>query len=119
MNDNVVKHDWGMEITWCKQDTYCGKILVFNKAKDATPFSFSKDIQKSYFINSGEFKIRWIDTKTGQIFEQVLKEGSVHTVEPLVPVSIISLQDGSTIMQASSGDDFEDRHIVLPANRMI
>lgn len=111
--NNIIKKDWGMEIIWANEDEYCAKILLFEKELAKTPFLFHKEIKKTFFVNIGQFKFRWIDTKDGKIYEQLLDEGSVYTVNSLIPWSLESQTSGSSITQVSNADDSNDTHIIL------
>lgn len=112
MADNIKQTDWCTEITWADEEQYCAKILLFEKTLLRTPFTFHKEIKKTFFVNVGLFKLRWIDTKNGKIYEQELKEGSVHTLDSLVPWSLESQLEGGSIMQVSNANDKDDIHII-------
>jgi hypothetical protein len=113
MKDNVKQTDWGLEITWADQDEYCAKILLFEKTLVKTPFVFHQEIKKTFFVNAGNFKFRWIDTKDGKVYEQFLEEGAVYTVNCLTPWSLESQIAGGSVMQVSNSNDTNDNHIVL------
>jgi hypothetical protein len=112
MKDNIVKTNWGLEITWADQDEYCAKILLFEKTLVKTPFIFHQTVKKTFFVNAGNFKFRWIDTANGKIYEKVLEEGSVYTVECLTPWSLESQIEGGSVMQVSNSNDKNDTHII-------
>ncbi len=113
MNNNINKKIWGMEITWADEEQYCAKILVFEKTLVKTPFVFHNHINKTFFVSLGRFKFRWIDTKDGKMYEQILEEGSVHTVKNLTPWSLESQIEGGSVMQVSNKNDCDDTHIIL------
>jgi mannose-6-phosphate isomerase-like protein (cupin superfamily) len=77
MNENVDKSSFGYEATWAKTDNYVSKILVFENVGSGLPMHFHKTTEKSWFVNSGNFKIAWIDTGTGMLYEKEIKEGSI------------------------------------------
>lgn len=112
MNDNITKKEWGLEITWADEEQYCAKILLFEKLLAKTPFVFHNTVKKTFFVNTGEFKIRWIDTSDGKLYEQVLQEGAVYTVQNLIPWSLESQIQGSSVMQVSNTNDNNDTYIV-------
>lgn len=114
--DNVKQTDWGYEIEWAKHDTYCGKILVFTKKGSKTDIFFNKEIDKTWFVNSGEFKIRWIDTASGQLYEQECKEGSVFECASLKPASLECLSDQGSLTEVSNGYKLNDTMIVFSKN---
>ena len=74
-NDKFLEKTWGYEIIWVNNKSYCGKILCFKDAGSKTAMYFHKVRDKSWFINSGKFAIRWIDTKTAVLSEKILSEG--------------------------------------------
>ena len=54
---------WGHEFIWCSNDKYCGKFLNFNKgASFSMHFHAAKD--ETWYILSGKFKVKCIDTAT-------------------------------------------------------
>lgn len=108
MSDNVTKTEYGYEITWAATESYTSKIMVFEAAKATTPIHFHKEITKTWFINSGAFNIRWIDTKTGQVFEKEFGEGTVFHVPALMPCGLESLVENSSISQTSNLNNPED-----------
>ena len=74
MTENVKQTSYGYEATWAKTDSYYSKIVGFNKP-NKTSMHFHKVKNKSWFINDGNFKLNYIDTATGALFESNLKEG--------------------------------------------
>jgi len=116
--DNVKQTDYGYEIIWAITKDYCSKILAFENPGVKTPMQFHKETEKSLFVNNGVFRIRWINTETGQLFEQECKEGNVFHVPPMMPVSIESLSAGASITQTSNGERKDDTFIVIPAGNI-
>jgi hypothetical protein len=100
--NNVKKYKWGIEVSWATTDTYEGKMLVFEKQGNKTPLHFHTNISRSWFINSGKFKLRYIDTSNAGVLEADLKEGNTYSVEPHHPVQLIALEDGSSISEIRS-----------------
>jgi len=118
MTENDFKREWGTEITWADENTYAGKILIFNKPGDKMPFHLHKTTTKSWFVNSGKFIVRWIDTSNGKVYQQELPEGSVYKVTPLTPVSLECLEQNSTISQVSDSASAEDFYTIIPASNI-
>jgi hypothetical protein len=104
MKDNVVKTTYGCEIAWAVSKTYSGKILVFENVNSVLPFHFHKQRNKSWFINSGKFKIQWIDTADGKRYAQELTEGGVFHVPALMPVMIESQAPGGAIAEVGDAE---------------
>jgi len=118
MSNEDFKRDWGMEITWADEETYCGKILIFNESNNRTPFYFHKKTTKSWFVNNGKFIVRWIDTADGKVYQQELNEGNTFKVSPLTPVSLEALIATSSIAQTSDFNDSNDMYTVIPASNI-
>jgi hypothetical protein len=108
MKDNVLKTDYGYEVVWAQTDEYCGKILVFEKANNKLPLHFHKNKNKSWFVNTGKFKVQWIDTADGKSYVQELTEGNTFHILALTPVMLESLSENGAIAEVSNGalDDF-------------
>lgn len=105
MSDSVKKTNFGYELTWAKTDEYCGKILVFEKSNSVLPLHFHKTKTKSWFVNSGKFLIKWVDTSDGKPYSQELSEGNVFHVNPMTPITVESLTDNGAIAEVSNGHD--------------
>jgi mannose-6-phosphate isomerase-like protein (cupin superfamily) len=118
MSEEQFKKEWGLEVTWASEDNYAGKILIFNKQGDSTPFHFHKETKKTWFVNSGKFMVRWIDTTDGKVYQQELTEGKVFTADCLVPVSLEALVPGSSVIQASNQNDSNDYYTLIPGKNI-
>lgn len=114
MNDNVEKSAFGYEALWAKTDNYVSKILVFENVGSGLPMHFHKETEKSWFVNSGHFKIAWIDTADGMLYEKEIKEGSVFHVPPCMPIGLESTMDGGSITQTSNRDTKDDFYQLRP-----
>jgi len=105
--DNTAKTEYGYEIIWANKPEYGAKIMIFNN--DAkTDFVFHQNTLKSWFINSGQFKIRWIDTDTGKILEQIFEEGHVFEIVPLKPYSVQCVTTNGSISEVNNGIEHTD-----------
>ena len=93
----VVKKGWGYELIWATNDKYCGKIMVFEKAGAKFSMHFHREKDETWFVNTGLFKVRWIDTSNAMLYEKNLKEGDVWHNPPLQPHQLICLAAGSSI----------------------
>jgi uncharacterized RmlC-like cupin family protein len=112
MNESVINTNFGYQLVWANTDYYNCKILIFDLPGSSTPMHFHKDTTKSWFVNSGRFRIRWIDTDTGNLYEKDLTDGGVFHVPTLMPVSLEALAADSTIAQVSNQDpDLDYFHI--------
>ncbi len=112
----VVKKGWGYELIWATNDKYCGKIMVFEKAGNKFSLHFHKEKDETWFINSGRFKLRYIDTATATIYEKELKAGDVWHNPPLMPHQLEALEDNSSITEVSTPDSVEDNYRLAPGD---
>lgn len=106
--NGFIEKTWGYEIAWVNNDQYCGKILCFRDAGSKTATYFNQTRRKSWFVNSGRFLVRWIDTKTAVLSEKILIEGEVWHTAPMVPHQLEALVPDSMIFEVSSTDIAED-----------
>ena len=111
-NNNVEKTPYGYNIKWTETEDYVSKILVFEELNSRTPISFHKETTKSWFINSGKFKITWIDTKNGQIFEKEFGEGTVFHVPACTPCGLQNLTTNASIAETSNKDPIDDTFVL-------
>ena len=108
--EGFVEKGWGHELIWATNDKYCGKLLKFNKgAKFSMHFHAQKD--ESWYILSGRFLVRFIETADASVHEIELKEGSVWRNRPLQPHQVECIEAG-TIIEVSTPDSVEDNYRV-------
>ena len=89
----IVQKGWGHEIIFVNNDLYCGKILHFNTgAKFSMHYHLKK--KETWYIKTGTFIFRFIDTKTADIIEMPLNIGDSITNEIGEPHQIICLKEG-------------------------
>lgn len=114
--EGLVQKGWGYEIIWATNDQYCGKIMVFEKVGSKFSMHFHKDKDESWFINSGKFLLRWIDTTTCQLNERILNEGDTWRNPPLQPHQLEAMVAGSMIFEVSTADSVEDNYRIAPGD---
>lgn len=114
MQGKVIQHDWGNELIWADEKLYKGKILVFNEPGKQTPMQFHKETEKTFFVNTGAFKLRHIDTNDGQMFDVELTEGSTFFINTLKPYQLTALNANSSISEVSNSVD-DDTYYIVPA----
>jgi mannose-6-phosphate isomerase-like protein (cupin superfamily) len=108
--EGFVKKGWGSELIFATNDKYCGKLLKFNAgAKFSMHFHSEKD--ETWYVLSGQFIVRLIDTKTADVEERELSPGDVWRNPPLLPHQIICLEEG-TLIEVSTPDSVEDNYRV-------
>ena len=112
----VVPKGWGYELIWASTDKYCGKIMFFEKEGAQFSMHFHREKEETWFVNTGKFKVQWIDTKTAVLYEKELKEGDVWHNPPLQPHRLICLQANSSITEVSTADSVEDNYRVAPGD---
>ena len=112
----MVKKGWGYEIIWATNDKYCGKLMVFEKSKSKFSMHFHREKDETWFVNAGQFMLRYIDTKTAILHEKILKEGDVWHNPPLQPHQLEALQPNSIIFEVSTADSVEDNYRIMPGD---
>jgi mannose-6-phosphate isomerase-like protein (cupin superfamily) len=112
--EGFVEKGWGHELIWATNDKYCGKLLKFNKgAKFSMHFHADKD--ETWYVLSGKFIVKHINTYSATVYEVELKEGSTWRNRPLEPHQLICLEEG-TIIEVSTPDSVEDNYRVMPGD---
>ena len=110
----VVEKGWGSELIWATNDLYCGKIMNFNQgARFSMHFHAVKD--ETWFVLSGEFIVKCIDTTNAKPFEVKLNAGDTWRNLPFAPHQLVCLEEGS-IVEVSTPDSVEDNYRVLPGD---
>jgi hypothetical protein len=107
---------WGFEIIFANNDKYCGKLLVFERAGAKTSLVFHKEKRKSWFVNAGKFRVKYIDVVTGELKEAVLEEGKTADFAELGPHQIEALTPNSIIFEVGTADYVEDRFRLAPGD---
>jgi quercetin dioxygenase-like cupin family protein len=108
--EGFVEKGWGHELIWATNEKYCGKLLKFNKgARFSMHFHAEKD--ESWYVLTGKFEVKWINTKDASADSRVLIEGDTWRNEPLFPHQIICLEEG-VIIEVSTPDSVEDNYRV-------
>lgn len=109
-----VDKGWGSENIFASTDSYCGKLLNFNTGSQfSMHFHAHKD--ETWYVLSGEFVVRWINTEDATVHEHQLLPGDTWRNQPLVPHQLQCVCAG-TIIEVSTADSVEDNHRVLPGD---
>lgn len=96
---NVPK-GWGHEVVFVNNELYCGKLLVFKTgAKFSMHYHLIKD--ETWYVESGSFLYRWIDTSNAEVNEVVLRVGDTVRQLPGQPHQLECLEEG-TIFEVST-----------------
>jgi len=112
MTNSVKKTALGYELHWAMQKTYTGKIFVFDKISN-TDMIFHKHKNKSFFVNSGKFKIRFVDLSNGDFKETSLDEGGTIDIPAFTPHQICCTTSNGSINEVSDSNNEEDIYILL------
>lgn len=110
----LVPKGWGSEYIWTTNDKYCGKFMNFN-AGACFSMHFHHEKDETWYVQSGKFTVRWIDTKTANIIEVALNEGDTWHNPPLLPHQLVCHEAG-TIIEVSTADSVEDNYRVMPGD---
>jgi len=113
-NKGLVPKGWGSEYIWATNDKYCGKFMNFETGYKFS-MHFHKDKDETWFVMSGKFIVRWIDTQTAHVNEQTLETGSIWHNPPCQPHQLVCIEAG-TIVEVSTPDSVEDNYRVFPGD---
>ncbi len=108
--EGFVAKGWGSENIWATNDKYCGKLLKFNTGSKFS-MHFHAEKEETWYVLSGSFIVRYIDTTNANQHEQTLKEGDVWHNKPLLPHQLICIEEG-VIIEVSTPDSVEDNYRV-------
>ena len=105
-----VSKRWGYEL-WIHNDSqYCGKLLVFDKSGDRFSMHYHMIKNETWYVQSGGFQFKWIDTEIGSIQSRILEEGDSVYIERGLPHQLIALSDNATILEVSTEHFDEDSY---------
>jgi quercetin dioxygenase-like cupin family protein len=90
--------------------------MVFEKAGNKFSMHFHREKDETWFVNSGKFKLRWIDTNTATLYEQELSEGDTWHNPPLQPHQLEALTDNASVSEVSTADSVEDNYRIIPGD---
>jgi len=87
-NNNIIKHNWGYEIIWAKENNYGAKIIVFERP-GKTDFIMHSKTQKE------------------------LGEGNVITASIMAPYSLECTSKYGSLAEVNNGYTENDDYIIL------
>jgi len=106
-----VPKGWGEEVIICNHNLYCGKILRFKTgAKFSMHYHMIKD--ETWYVNSGRFMYRWIDTVTAETKESILTVGDTVRQKPGQPHQLICLEEGEVFEVSTQHFDTDSYRII-------
>jgi mannose-6-phosphate isomerase-like protein (cupin superfamily) len=93
LEDGIVPKAWGEEVVIHNDSDYCGKILRFNEgAKFSMHFHMEKS--ETWFVHSGEFRLRYIDPEDASEHFTILIAGDVVEIPRGQPHQLFALTIG-------------------------
>jgi uncharacterized RmlC-like cupin family protein len=111
---DYIEKGWGAELIWVTNDKYCSKFLNFN-AGSKFSMHFHAEKEETWYVLSGKFEVRCINTKDATETNKVLYIGDTWHNPPLVPHQLICIEAGS-IIEVSTPDSVEDNYRVMPGD---
>jgi quercetin dioxygenase-like cupin family protein len=108
---------WGHELVIANSPKYCGKILHFHTGG---MFSMHYHILKeeTWYVASGRFRFRYIDTTTATLYETILQKGDVVTNMVGQPHQLICEEAGE-IFETSTEHFDSDSYRVFKGDSQI
>ena len=108
--EKIVPKKWGSEVIIHNDSNYCGKLLKFNAgAKFSMHFHMIKI--ETWYVNKGEFLLKYIDTKTATQYEKKLTEGTIIEIERGDPHQLIALTDAEIFEVSTEHFDYDSYRI--------
>lgn len=110
----LVPKGWGSEFIWTTNDKYCGKFMNFEKGKKFS-MHYHREKEETWYVQSGKFIVRWINTENAGLHEQELNEGDVWHNTPGMPHQLLCIEAG-TVLEVSTPDSVEDNYRIFPGD---
>lgn len=112
-----IEKGWGHELIFASNDKYCGKLLNFHAdSKFSMHFHLEKD--ESWYVLSGKFLLKTINTTDASTFEKVLSQGDTWRNFPLTVHQLVCIEPG-TIIEVSTADSTADNYRVAKGDSQI
>jgi mannose-6-phosphate isomerase-like protein (cupin superfamily) len=109
-----VEKGWGYENIWVSNDHYCSKFMHFNEGARFSMHFHDQKIE-TWFVMSGKFLVKWINTKDATVDSLLLRSGDTWHNDRLQPHQLICEEEG-TILEVSTPDSVEDNYRVMPGD---
>ena len=107
----IVQKGWGHEVIFVNNDLYCGKILHFKQdAKFSMHFHLKK--KETWYVSSGKFLFKYINTINADIVETNLDVGDTITNEIGEPHQIICLEEGDIFEVSTTHFDTDSYRVM-------
>jgi mannose-6-phosphate isomerase-like protein (cupin superfamily) len=106
-----VDKKWGYELIIENNDKYCGKILHFEQNKKFS-MHFHMLKHETWYVQSGKFIYRWIDTTNADLHQKTLNVGDKVVITPGLPHQLEALEKGD-IFEVSTKHYDNDSYRVM------
>jgi mannose-6-phosphate isomerase-like protein (cupin superfamily) len=104
---------WGKEVIFASNKNYCGKLLIFDKAKSKSSMHFHLVKDETWYVYQGSFILRYIDTDTAEVLELFLRQGDSWRNKQGQPHQLEALEDNSIIFEVSTEDSCTDNYRIF------
>ena len=112
----IVEKAWGREVIFANNDMYCGKKLIHDKAGSKGSMHFHMKKHETFYVESGSFRIRWINVVDASIHSNVIQQGQTWENAPGQPHQLEALEDNSVIIEVSTTHYDNDSYRVMPGD---
>lgn len=106
----IINKGWGKELVIDNNENYCMKILQFNKHGESS-MHYHLIKTETWYVNSGVFILRKINTETADIIETSLSPGDVIINKPGEPHQLICISDGDIFESSTQHFDNDSYRI--------
>lgn len=106
----VVEKGWGSELVIVNTPNYCGKILRFNTGAKFS-MHFHKNKIETWYVNSGKFLLRWIDTTNADQHEKELLPGESVTIDQCDPHQLVCIEAGEVFEVSTHHEDSDSYRV--------
>lgn len=100
---------WGEEVWIINTDTYCGKLLKFDKGGAAFSDHYHIEKDETWYVLEGRLELRHYNLANADRITTILKPGSVAHIHPGTPHQLVALEP-STIIEISTTHDEADSY---------
>jgi mannose-6-phosphate isomerase-like protein (cupin superfamily) len=102
---------WGYELIIENNDKYCGKILHFNQ-KSQFSMHFHMLKHETWYVQSGRFNLRYINTENADYHQKELVPGDVVVITPGQPHQLEALEIGDIFEVSTKHYDSDSYRVI-------
>jgi mannose-6-phosphate isomerase-like protein (cupin superfamily) len=114
LKKKIIEKEWGNEEIIVNSKDYCMKFLNFKKDKKFS-MHFHAHKKETWYIDTGKFSLKYIDTKNASIHEHILEKNDIIHINILTIHQILCLEEGR-IIEVSTEDNIDDNYRVFPGD---